>query len=490
VFLIFLIPGLYYMQDGYFDTIAAKTNAFFFSCAAAAVFGIYLLYVFIRDHGVKSLLRLPAPSYIIAFFVLSYLLVSIGDVHALDGSAGWSVGAYSYLLGLMIFFIFLIGDTDLNALVILLTVASLPFYFFTVLQGAGLDVFNLHQKLVKKEMYDYISTIGNTTVYSGITSLFLPVVCAALDHVDEWNFKGSAIKALKIIFIVNIAVGGAGIYLVGSDSAYIGMFGSLAVLYIVECKKRTPLWKLGRLAAIISGSFAIAALLQTVNSAEAFPPRKYFSYYICKFHLAYILFPLLLVATLALYKWAGHFTFPWIPISAMIVAAVAVTEVLTPKSRHFGSGRGEIWPFAVNAFKKAGLRQKLFGVGADCFGYLTGSYTNDLSKSDKWYEISKSSLGSIKTKQKVLSVGGREVVNCHNEFLQHLLCGGIVTVGLWSASVISVIIKGLRNKHVSPFLFGFIGWLIQSMLNNPHNTLLSLAFMFAALSIKDQPADE
>ncbi|HAP03114.1 MAG TPA: hypothetical protein DCQ87_03720 [Lachnospiraceae bacterium] len=87
-------------------------------------------------------------------------------------------------------------------------------------------------------------------------------------------------------------------------------------------------------------------------------------------------------------------------------------------------------------------------------------------------------------KRNILTVGGREVVNCHNEFLQHLLCGGIITAGLWCVSVISVIWSGLKRKEVSPFLFGFIGWLIQSMLNNPHNLLLTFAFIFAALSVK------
>ena len=48
VFLLFLASGLYYMQDGYFDTISAKTNAFYFSCAIAAIPGVYLLFTFIR----------------------------------------------------------------------------------------------------------------------------------------------------------------------------------------------------------------------------------------------------------------------------------------------------------------------------------------------------------------------------------------------------------------------------------------------------------
>ena len=168
----------------------------------------------------------------------------------------------------------------------------------------------------------------------------------------------------------------------------------------------------------------------------------------------------------------------------MIVSAIALTEFLSPKSRHFGSGRGEIWPFAIKCFKNAHLRQKLEGVGCDCFGYLTGAYMNDLPKSDRWFRVANGAFDGVKMKKNILTVGGREVVNCHNEFLQHLLCGGIITAGLWCVSVISVIWSGLKRKEVSPFLFGFIGWLIQSMLNNPHNLLLTFAFIFAALSVK------
>ena len=120
----------------------------------------------------------------------------------------------------------------------------------------------------------------------------------------------------------------------------------------------------------------------------------------------------------------------------------------------------------------------------DCFGYLTGAYINDLPKSDKWFRVANGAFDGVKMKRNIITVGGREVVNCHNEFLQHLLCGGIITASLWCVSVISVIWSGLKRKEVSPFLFGFIGWLIQSMLNNPHNLLLTFAFIFAALSVK------
>lgn len=486
VFLLFLVSGLYFMQDGYFDTISAKTNAFYFSCAIAAIPGIFLLFFFIKDEGPEGFLRFPPAAYLIALFALSYLFVSLGDTHALDGSIGWNVGAYSYLLGLMLFFIFLIGETDEKALIVTLAVSSLPVYFFAVCHGAGYDIFGLHQNLLTEEKYNYISTVGNITVYSGITSLFIPVICAALDHVDSWNCFGSSLlkKLLMLLFIADICLGGTSICLSGSDSAYIGIFGSLAVLYIVECKKCTPLWKLGRIAVLLSASFAVAELLQIFSSGDAFPAQKYFSYYIYKFHLSFILFPILLAFTLVLYKWARNFHFPWIPISLMIVAAISLTEFLSPKGRHFGSGRGKIWPFAIKCFKHAHLRQKIEGVGCDCFGYLTGAYINDLPTSDKWFRIANGAFDGVKMQKNILTVGGREVVNCHNEFLQHLLCGGIMTTGFWCASVISVIWSGLKRNKVSPFLFGFIGWLIQSMLNNPHNLLLSFAFIFAALSVK------
>lgn len=482
IFLLFLIAGLYYMQDGYFDTISAKTNAFYFCCAVAAVPGVYLLFTYIHENGLRGFLRFPKAAYIVSLFALSYLLSSLGDAHALDGSVGWNVGAYSYLLGLMLFFIFLIGDTDEKVLIVMLAAATIPFYLIAVLQGAGWDVFNLHKELASDERYDYISTAGNITVYSGVASLFIPVICPSLDHSEDFRWQ----KPVKLLFMADIVLGGTSICLVGSDSAYIGIFGALAVLYIVECRQKTPLWKLSRIAALLSFSFCIAEILQAFNPKTAFPAQKYFSYYVFKFHLAFILFPVLLIFTLVLYKWARKFAFPWIPISLMIVAAVALTEVLSPKGRHFGSGRGEIWPFAIRTFRNAGIRQKLQGVGADCFGYLTGAYINDLPSTDKWFKIANGAFDGVKMQKNILTVGGREVVNCHNEFLQHLLCGGIITAGFWSLSVISVIFSGLRRKHISPFLFGSIGWLIQSMLNNPHNLLLSFAFIFAALTVKDQ----
>ena len=118
------------------------------------------------------------------------------------------------------------------------------------------------------------------------------------------------------------------------------------------------------------------------------------------------------------------------------------------------------------------MTRKLCGVGANCFGFLTGAYAHDPAETS-----------GTAVRQNVLSIDGREVVNCHNEFLEHLLCGGVITVSLWCLLVISVIVSGLRRKKVSTFLFGFIGWLIQSMLNNPHDLLLPFVYICAAISI-------
>ena len=135
--------------------------------------------------------------------------------------------------------------------------------------------------------------------------------------------------------MTDIVIGGTSICLVGSDSAFIGVFGALAVLYIVECKKRTPLWKLARIAALLSASFCVAEIIEKTNPVNAFPARKYFSYYIYEFHLAFILLPLILLLGILLYVKAGEFSFPWKPITVMIIAAIAITEFLSPKGRHF-----------------------------------------------------------------------------------------------------------------------------------------------------------
>lgn len=464
VFALFLGVCLYYMQDGYFDTISVKANAFYFCCAVSAVPGIYLLFSYVKENSFLGLLHFPVAAYVVCLFSLSYLISSVGNPVAMDGSAGWNVGAFSYLLGMMVFFIFLLGEINETVLTAVLAIATIPLYSIAVFQAGGLDLFSLHKNLVADEVHDYISTAGNITVYSGLVSLFIPVVCAALDHTDK--------KSLKWLYMTDIVIGGTSICLVGSDSAFIGVFGALAVLYIVECKKRTPLWKLARIAALLSASFCVAEIIEKTNPVNAFPARKYFSYYIYEFHLAFILLPLILLLGILLYVKAGEFSFPWKPITVMIIAAIAITEFLSPKGRHFGSGRGEIWTFAVKAFRNESVTRKLCGVGANCFGFLTGAYAHDPAETS-----------GTAVRQNVLSIDGREVVNCHNEFLEHLLCGGVITVSLWCLLVISVIVSGLRRKKVSTFLFGFIGWLIQSMLNNPHDLLLPFVYICAAISI-------
>lgn len=473
VFALFLTVCLYYMQDGYFNTTEAKTIAFHFCCMAAAIPCVYAAAVSISAQGFTI-----APAMIFAaLFTLSYTIGAIGSSDAFFGSAGWNVGALSYILAFLLFVVFSTVPADHMVLSAVLAACTLPLYIIAVLDGAGADLFGLHGSLSPSESYDYISTVGNTTVYAGIVSLFIPVVCAALDFSDD--VTPSAIRGL---FATDIIAGFTSVCLCGSDSAYIGVSGALLVLFIIECKKGIPLWKIFRTLAFAGVSMCLPQLVWHL-SPDAFPARRYISRMIFNTGAGFLLFPVALVAAFITShpKKKSGYSPDWKIMAAIAAAFVTAAAVTASSSGISVSGRAKIWNYAINCFEKGDLKQKLTGVGADCFGYLTGAILRVETTPDGKSRVVSGYTGNDGSS--VLSVDGREVVNCHNEFLQHLLCGGVITAVLWCLFVISVIVTALIRRPLSPFLFGFLGWLIQSMLNNPSNLLIPFVSILSALAV-------
>lgn len=447
LFAVIMLICLYYMNDGYFDTIIAKTRAFYVSTVIAVVTCI-VMDVIASAKGLKreEYGRNPVLRAMLAFF-MSYLISALicGNTEsAFTGDVGWNVGIIAYFCGLLMYLVMKDLGTDTDLAAVVLSTGSIPFFLLAALHGAGVDLFSLHADLLKDEQFNYISTAGNIDVYAGIVSLFVPVIAAFY------------LKTGKTWLLTSIFAAGMGLSFAGVDSGYIGIFGGLAVLFIMGCNRRSPLVYMNRVVMTLSGSFVAAELIQQVNGG-IFPPAKYISFFMNKYYLALILLCITVVIELALGLHDRYFALsPWIML--LLVMAVIALAILffvhgVDKSERFGNSRLLIWQKAVQVYSDGGVREKLFGIGPSMFGaYSRG-----------------------------VEIGGRNVANCHSEILEHLVCGGVVTLACYIAIAAAVVWKVYRARRVSPFFFGLAGYFFQAQINNPQNMLLPFVCIFLAV---------
>ena len=104
---------------------------------------------------------------------------------------------------------------------------------------------------------------------------------------------------------------------------------------------------------------------------------------------------------------------------------------------HWGSNRGSTWIICWEAFEALPLFQKLFGVGPDCLSEYI--YTIPESRdflNNLWGE-------------------GVRLTNAHNEYLNSLLCYGVVGVTAWLSVLIGGITYFYKKAKDNPFMLAF-----------------------------------
>ncbi|MBQ5484773.1 MAG: O-antigen ligase family protein, partial [Lachnospiraceae bacterium] len=140
----------------------------------------------------------------------------------------------------------------------------------------------------------------------------------------------------------------------------------------------------------------------------------------------------------------------------------AVIWFFRPFSPAFGNNRGYIWGYAVGIFRRLPALQKIFGVGPDRFGVYTSRYYG----------------------ARMQEIWGNTVSNAHCEYLQYLVTTGILGamgyIAMLSAALKNSFYKKKTDPKVSLFIYGIIGYFAQALVNNHHNLLIPVFFLFLA----------
>lgn len=149
-------------------------------------------------------------------------------------------------------------------------------------------------------------------------------------------------------------------------------------------------------------------------------------------------------------------------LGGLSVAALSIVYALRmPKGDGWGSGRGGLWRFAWQGFVQGGFRQKLIGVGPDCFAnYIYSTLpASQLTPTEGFWT-------------------GTVYANAHNEWLNTLVNLGILGTAALAGIYISSV-KRYRKLHLGMLVIAMYG--VNSLIS--FQQVLSTPFLFMALGL-------
>ncbi|MDD2969829.1 MAG: O-antigen ligase family protein, partial [Lachnospiraceae bacterium] len=130
----------------------------------------------------------------------------------------------------------------------------------------------------------------------------------------------------------------------------------------------------------------------------------------------------------------------------------------------WGSGRSELWKVAWQGYLEMPIKNKLFGVGPDCFApYLYEKFPEQMNVIlSGWW-------------------GDAVIANAHNELLNRLICTGLIGcagfIWLVSKAVILFLQNRNKNQYLVPIAIGLIVTMVHQFAGFQHVMLTPFVFL-------------
>ena len=445
--------------------------------------------------------------FIYAICVLLSYLYSDFKEFAWKGAPGWEMGLCSQLIFVAIYFI--LSRQNLlesifpskkkmpkkgvvlrqrNYVIIILVihlVSSVLTFIFGILHRFDIDPLGMYVGLDIYQKIEFLSTIGQATWFSSY-------VCTVF-AVGVTIFYTSRHKGVRIMTGIYSALSFGILVTQNSDSAFIAIMGVMLLLGYLSLSDREKWCRFWEIICLMWGTFGGIGILQRIF-AERRIPLDSLSVFFSQSVITWVMFAVSIVLML-FYKYGCKSDILWKRITKeiyedmvlCIVAAVIVISVfiyLNTKGYllkwfgyqsmhpylffdyHWGSNRGSTWMVCWQAFTQMPLYQKLFGVGPDSLW----AYFNSVPEiKDFLYSL----WGSLR------------VTNAHNEYLNGLLCYGIVGVSAWLAVLIGGIVHFYNRAKENPFMIAFALCIMGYACHNIfcYQQVCCTPFLFLALGI-------
>lgn len=456
-----------FMENGYLNLTQAKAHALYMTALPAAIaFAISLLCAKKSRHGISSAAKEDAANkvpklngldIILLGFALTLSVSALFSRHIAEafwGNAGWYVGTAAMLtLILMYFIVSRYYRLQINAWLFVL-ITNILIFLLTVIHSMGIDVLGLHDNIDPKQLYLYVSTVGNVNWLSGYLCIILPVFFVF--------FMLSTERNSLILYGIALILGIINILLCASESIFVGIWACTFFALPFICKESRRIQRLGALilacgiCSLGIGLFpSFAAKRETVNGIFSIILDWRTALIICLLGcLCCFILP-------SLWKKMPERMCKRIVIlleTAMFLSLLALLfHFFGSYNESWGNYRGKIWNASVDLFQNLGFKDKLIGVGPELLGYYYDGLTS--------YSLI--------------------VLTAHNELLQWLLTTGILGAALWCSVFLWLIISYIRSRCWEQggiaFFLPLTAYLGQAMVNSPNAMNIALFYLFLAL---------
>lgn len=308
----------------------------------------------------------------------------------------------------------------------------------------------------------FLGTVGNINFYGALLCLCIPLAVGEY----FWHSRHLLDKNYWVALLLC-----SGLIPAGSDASWLGCF--VAVLALC-CTRKTTTRTLARGAALCAG--LTAGALATHVLAKFFPARAALRTVSAQLASPVVGGALLAAAVLAAYGLSKTRPRPVAGavrvFSTALLAAAAGAFVLAnlwpgaPQplaalrfTERWASNRGYAWQKLWTVYTQdTTLLQKLVGLGGDA---VNARLNPDLES----------------TRYMVL-LNGEAFDSAHNEFFQHLVCGGALGLLCWCGFCATALIRGFRTR---PALgAALLGYFVQSFFSISMPGVLPLVFVLAA----------
>lgn len=309
----------------------------------------------------------------------------------------------------------------------------------------------------------FLGTMGNINFYGALLCICVPLAAGA------YLWQGSGWRHWRFWVVLFLC---SGLIPAGSDGAWLGCGVAVAALC---CASRTTTRTLGRLMALLAGIMACGAITWLLGlAAEARSELRTISALLAN---PLILLPgalCALAAWLLLRREERSAVVPARAVAGVLVlaaaAAVLVANLLPScpaflSALHFderwGANRGYAWQkLWVIYTQDLSLPQMLFGLGGDA--------------------VSARLSPDVESVRYMILLNGETFDSAHNEFLQHLVCGGALGLICWCGFLFTAICRGIRNQPA--VAVALVGYGVQSFFSISMPGALPLVFVLAAVA--------
>lgn len=497
VFLFFLVLVYsLYAPEGY---IQIATNKYLFYrklclITAAVMIPSALLYYMAPPHR-KNLWRVAEDISATDIFVLLYLLVNIISFvgtqyreEALWGTSGWYMG-----FGMQLFFIgtyFLVsrfydGRFDV-----------LPFFMgatFLVFLWGLLNRFSIYPIDMQYDSEQFISSMGNINWFCGFWSIFF-VVGVVLYLITEKRQMRIAAGIYSLVALGLAAVE-------GSDSAILSMAVVLYFLFLISFQKTEYMKRWLELGIFYCAACQVMRIIVTIDKKSLSMDTT--TMWIMLGNLTLVV--LILLCALRIYvgkedrkyrekltqsgdpgdewirKWIW-FKYAAIGLTAGIFVVFLILLLYNTRAPgslgklskysiflfdgHWGSARGATWRDGFAIYRTFSFRERLFGVGQDCFSiYGYGIPELEARLKEEW--------------------PGSRLTNAHNECITHLVNVGIFGMLSFIGIFWSSFKRLLERAAKEPLCYVFAASILSYFIHNQFSfaQVLNTPYIYAMLGL-------